>query len=182
MKDTSGVRFLNMSLCVTVDSAKGQDIAGTNKPLSTLAAILACREASPGIMEHEKTILVMKEHDYAKTPDMSQLAPLFRILTEETVTDGANRTKSRRRSRKNSELFNVRQTLSEARTNLLKDDGALSNHLNKMVSLQATLIHQLQEQVFFKGLETATVKRDKEQVSQSYLSPLVNPISLFVHI
>ncbi len=147
---------------VTVESMKGHDMATTKSSLPTLAAILACREASPGIMEHEKTILVMKEHDYAKTPDMTQLAPLFRLLTEEAVTSD-NRKSFRKGS---AELFNVRQTLSHVRTSLLKDDGAVSNHLNKMVSLQSTLIHELQEQVFYKGLETTTIKREKEQVGR----------------
>ena len=163
MRDSIRIKFSNMSFCVTVDSAKGQDMASTVTPLPTLAAILACREASPGIMEHEKTILVMKEHDYAKTPDMSQLAPLFRRLTGDGM--GSDTLPMRTKPlRKGSELFKVRQALADARTSLLEEDGAISNHLNKMVSLQATLIQQLQEQVFFKGLETTTVRREKEQV------------------
>ena len=164
MRDTNCTQFLDMSLYATVESTKGHDMATTKSSLPTLAAILACREASPGIMEHEKTILVMKEHDYAKTPDMSQLAPLFRLLTEEAVTNDTKRTNKKAFRKGSSDLFDVRQTLAEVRTTLLKDDGPMSSHLNKMVSLQATLIHELQEQVFYKGLETTTIKREKEQV------------------
>ncbi len=164
MRDPSSIKFSNMSLHVAIDSTKEQDMTGTAAaPLPTLAAILAYREASPRIMEHEKAILVMKEHDYAKTPDMSQLAPLFHLLTGQA---GGNDARPRRSKplRKGSGVFNVRQALADVRMKLLNEGGAVSDHLTRMVSLQATLIHQLQEQVFFKGLETTTIKREKEQV------------------
>lgn len=173
MRDITAIKVTEMSTSLDVEPSNGQSTRGTEKTsqMPTLAAILACREASSGIMEHEKTILVMKEHDYAKTPDMSQLAPFFRLLSEERpsldVEQSTGEKKPRRKG--SSELFNVRQALADTRASLLMDTNPLSDHLNSMVSLQATLINQLQEQVFFKGIETSTIRREKEQVQYMYM-------------
>ena len=171
MREETRFRVLDMAMYVTVESTNVQDVADTISTLPSLAAILACRDASSGMMEHEKTILVMKEHDYAKTPDMAQLAPLLHFLSEDGLPseEGVSKLTAEKGNKKafmkRPELLNVKMALSEARTRLLQEDSGLSTHLNKIVSLQATLIHQLQDQVFFKDLEMNTIKREKEQVS-----------------
>lgn len=172
MRDIAVTRVVEMSISDSNDD-HGCGSGGTPEGDGTfrspsMAAIMSCREASSGIMEHEKTILVMKEHDYAKTPDMSQLAPFFRFLSEERGVDN-DQSRMKIGHKGSGKLSSVRKALADNRASLLVDESPLSNHLSSMVSLQATLINQLQEQVFCKGVETSTIKREKEQVPYVYI-------------
>lgn len=129
----------------------------------SLAAILLCREATPSIMEHEKAIVVMKEHDYAKIPEFTQLAPLLRRLTSRAAES------SEPLSPQKGSLLSVQETISQHRKEtLLNSDNGISPYLRTMVSLQATLIHDLQEQSYIKEIETNAIRREKEQVMKTH--------------
>ena len=142
-------------------------------PVSPIISLLTCREVAPSLFEHEKALLVIKEHDYAKAPEnpqLMQLAPLF--LTEEAggcglTSDGALASSpcSSRKAMK-SVLLNCRNDMLNARENLAWRDqeGTTSSHLREVVSLQVALIRDQQEQLHDKDKELNAVRKDKEQV------------------
>ena len=159
-----------MAMCVTDENEKEREEEQVSSDMKTskgpgdiaspsLAALLLCREYVPSVMEYEKAVLVMKEHDYAKVPEFTQLTPLLRHLT----TSGEP-SPSARESQPEA-LTSVQDTISLYRSEtLLGLDNGVSPYLKTMVSLQATLIHELQEQSYIREIETNTVRREKEQV------------------
>ena len=168
MREVTGIPVVVMAMHVPRNTSEEEgmkDMAVTGSSLPPLAALLACREVCSSVMEHEKAILVMKEHDYAKAPELTQLAPFLRRLTEDEQKHSPDiSSNENRRQREDSELYSVRQSLAEVRLNLLLGESSTSTHLKNMVTLQAALIHELQEQIYFKDVETNKVRREKEQV------------------
>lgn len=153
-----------------------EDAAQPATDNSRLSVLLACRELTPMIMEHEKAILVMKEHDYAGVPELTRMAPLLHsltsgpLVTEEDFSqvDGSSPSSSRSLSHSTTRslLLNVRNTLADNRRDILTggSDGLMS-HFKEMISLQSILLHELQEQIQIKDIESSTAYREKEQVS-----------------
>ena len=168
-----GIGLLTLrDMAMRVTEEKGDYGGKASVPVATagsssLAALVSCREVSGEMMEYEKAVLVTKEHDYVKGPELTQLAPLLKSAwpaREEVSTDDVGKKKPGKQSQK-VELLSVINSLSLARENLLSDEnGGASSHLASMVSLQATLIHELQEQLHVREVETNTVRREKEQV------------------
>ena len=172
MKGIGLLTLRGMAMRVTEEKGDCGGKASAPVPVATagsssLAALVSCREASGEIMEYEKAVLVTKEHDYVKGPELTQLAPLLKSAwpaKEEASTSDVGRKRPRKGSQK-AELLSVINSLSLARESLLSNEsGEASSHLTSMVSLQATLIHELQEQLHVREVETNTVRREKEQV------------------
>lgn len=163
-------------MAVRVSGEKGDYGGRASVPVATegsssLAALVCCREASGEIMEYEKAVLVTKEHDYNKGPELTQLAPLLKSawpplnIRDEVSTVGVGKKSRTKGPSHKVELLSVINSLSLARESLLSSEGnGASSHLSSMVSLQATLIHELQEQLHVREVETNTVRREKEQV------------------
>lgn len=165
------------------------------EPTTHLSLLLASRDLlspSPWPTETEKAVLVLKEHSYACLPQITQLAPFLHRLassieekdkkddinpatTFKATTDklSSSPSSSPSSSKARSLLRNVRQTLSDTRRSLLIEEGGGvgeksmgSSHFREMISLQSTLIHELQEQVQLKDAESNMILREKEQVSK----------------
>ena len=142
-------------------------------PVAPLINLLTCREVAPSILEYEKALLVIKEHDYAKAPEnpqLMQLSPLF--MADETngcgltsSGDFASPSSFNRKAMKGV-LVNCRKDVFGLRENLArKDEGSMSSHLREVVSLQVTLIREQQEQLHEKDRQLNAVRKEKEQVS-----------------
>lgn len=171
---------------------KGRD--GCLYTPADLLAFLACRELSPRLLDYEKALLVVKEHDYARPPDrpmLLQLASMYVREAEETKPsettirectvvpgeDVAQNARVRgetgevcqsRRVTTEDVLLNCRNDVLGLRASLTRrgnDDGAaLATHLREIVGLQVALIREQQEQLHEKDGELKAVRRDKEQV------------------
>lgn len=153
---------------------------------SSLASLLLCTEAAPSIMEHEKAILVAKEHDYARRPSdygLMQLTPLIlqqmddgSALAADDVMENcrasrngqSSETRRQVKSLCKKDLLACQQMLLSARRDLLREsDEGVPGHLREMVVLQASLINTLQEQLHVREVELTSVRREKEQVRHS---------------
>lgn len=148
---------------------------------SSLASLLLCSEAAPSIMEHEKALLIAKEHDYAKTPNdygLVQLTPLILQQMEKANCESENfqaptndqnsEARQQVRSLVKKDLLGCQQTLLSARRNLLREsEEGIPGHLRELVAMQASLVNTLQEQLHVREVELSTVRREKEQVRHS---------------
>ena len=162
---------------------------------SSLASLLLCSEAAPSIMEHEKALLIAKEHDYAKTPNdygLVQLTPLILQQIEKENCEAENfqaprneqNSEARRKVRSlvKKELLECHQTLLSGRRELLREsETGIPGHLRELVAMQASLINTLQEQLHVREVELSTVRREKEQVRHSrvlqyYVSARLNRV------
>ena len=180
MRDINRFGLLTMAVHVTDEKSKDrrdnslEEVTSSGHLLPCLAALLVCREATPKIMEHEKAVLVMKEHNYAKAPELTQLAPFLQQLicpTDQTQSDppiDSENIRSLGRKQKNCsklELLGISETIMKTRQNtMLGEETSVSPYLRSMVTLQASLIHELQDQLHTREIETNTVRREKEQV------------------
>ena len=145
-------------------------------PVSPLTSLLACREIAPRILEYEKALLVIKEHDYAKIPERPELLQLASLcMSEEGMTGSSddslpqNGPSNQTRSRKAMKdlLLNCHSDVIRRRESLLnrqQDENSLSSHFREVVSLQVALIREQQEQLHEKDKELNTVRKEKEQV------------------
>jgi hypothetical protein len=141
---------------------------------SPLSTYLTRSELVPFVLELEKSLLVSREHDYAKAPD--RLAVLQATALLERSSDGAITHNSGRgveaktessRAEQCEELLNCCGELGRLRRSALLCSGenATSRHLRAVVGLQASLIREQQEQIYTKDRELASIRRDRDQVS-----------------
>lgn len=148
------------------------------RALSPLLRIFSSKEIVPRILDYEKALLVMKEHDYAKSAERPGVLKLSSLLIEPPpLCEDSERRK----------LDSVAQvdlnTLLSTRKDLLllresvskKEDSVVSNHLREVVGMQIELIREQQEQLHNKDKELNTVRKDKEQVSQPVQSLGTSP-------
>lgn len=161
--------------CPPVSSLAGpalNDSLARVHSVSPLINLLTCREVAPSILEYEKALLVIKEHDYAKAPEnpqLMQLSPLF--MTDEgngcgLTSSGAFASPSLNRKTMKGVLVNCRKDVFGLRENLArKDEDSMSCHLREVVSLQVALIREQQEQLHEKDRQLNAVRKEKEQVS-----------------
>lgn len=163
-------------------SANEDMVAREAVSCSSLASLLLCSEAAPSIMEHEKALLIAKEHDYAKTPNdygLVQLTPLILQQIEKENCEAENfqaprneqNSEARQKVRSlvnKKELLECHQTLLSGRRELLREsEKGIPGHLRELVAMQASLINTLQEQLHVREVELSTVRREKEQVRHS---------------
>lgn len=135
--------------------------------VSPLLSVFTSKEIVPKILEYERALLVMKEHDYAKAAERQEVLKLSSLLTEVLPPTEESRESvdpladidTLLNSRK--ELLLFRQSLSK------REDSVVSDHLREVVGMQIELIREQQEQLHDKDKELNTIRKDKEQVRTS---------------
>lgn len=155
-------------------SGKSEEAGATPNPPSPLPAFLRRSELVPIVLELEKSLLVSREHDYAKAPD--RLAVLQATTLLERKSDGPTDPRAGPRGAELCEnLLNCRVELGRLRRGLLLrgsgEDGRESancRHLRAVVGLQASLIREQQEQLYAKDRELASIRKDRDQVRNSH--------------
>eukprot|EP00731_Ephydatia_muelleri_P007756 Em0004g94a len=129
-------------------------------------------EVAPSIYQHEKALLVMREHDYAKASNDSPLlhfvancqSPQQDNDTSSINPDHVGKQYPNQRTVKDM-LLNCRRDLLNTRQQLArKDSSSVTEHLRELVALQVMLIHEQQEQLYGKDKELASVRKEKEQL------------------
>lgn len=129
-------------------------------------------EIAPSIYEHEKALLVMREHDYAKSPNTSPLlhyigncqSPQHDGDATPVNPDNVGQQNPNQRTVKDL-LLNCRRDLLQMRHQLAqRDPSSVTEHLRELVTLQVMLIHEQQEQLHGKDKELASVRKEKEQL------------------
>ena len=150
-------------------------------PTSPLLGLLACKELMPQVLEHERALLVMKEHDYASQPfrpEILQLSYTIQPTSEEGNRGGeaatATCTAEDSGERVEEECFGANRTLLNCRNDLLKLRASVSassscepvvtSHFREVVGLQVALLREQQEQLYRKDNELNAMRKDKEQV------------------
>ena len=140
----------------------------TKYAMSPLLRIFSSKEVVPVALEYEKALLVMKEHDYAKSPDRSEILKLSSLLGEPFQSCQEQREEVQPVEAAASDvntLLSTRKDLLLLRGSLSKrEDNFVSNNLRAVVSMQIDLIREQQEQLHCKDKELNTVRKDKEQV------------------
>lgn len=134
--------------------------------VSPLLRIFSSKEVVPRILEYEKALLVMKEHDYAKAPERPEVLKLSSLLVEPPLLC----EDSRDAMADVNTLMNTRKDLLQFRESSSKD-SVVSSHLRDMVGMQIELIREQQEQLHAKDKELNTVRKDKEQVKNRHKIP-----------
>lgn len=140
--------------------------------VSPLLRIFSSKEVVPKILDYEKALLVMKEHDYSKAADRAEILKLSSLLTEPLplCVDGEEMGKPLDSIADLNTLLNTRKDLLLVRESASKkEDSVVSNHLHEVVSMQIELIREQQEQLHDKDKELNTVRKDKEQVGKLLL-------------
>ena len=160
-------------------SEEAVDNLNTMPVPSPLTTFLTRSELVPYVLELEKSLLVSKEHDYAKAPDRAAILQATTVLerkAEATNEDENDRTapeagcgSSDSRPTPYHDLLNCCGELARLRCSLLhSDENVTSRHLREVVGLQASLVREQQEQLYCKDRELASIRKDRDQVS-SYL-------------
>ena len=157
------------------EAAAASDAAPAPSPLSTF---LTRSELVPFILELEKSLLVTREHDYAKAPDrvaVLQATTLLERKTEAATTlDGGARTEAG--GFRAEQLPGCCGELAGMRRNMLiSDENTTFRHLRGVVGLQAAIIREQQEQLYRKDRELASIRKDRDQVGRRYI-PVCLPI------
>lgn len=158
-------------------SSPGQsEEAGSLKTMpipSPLTTFLTRNELVPFVLELERSLLVSKEHDYAKAPDRAaifQATTLLERKAETTNHDDSTRGEvlcgsSCSKMAPSDELLNSCDELTRLRYSLLRsDENVTARHLREVVSLQASLVREQQEQLYCKDRELASIRKDRDQV------------------
>ena len=174
-----------------LNGSAAEPVAAARTPFSPLLSLLTCENTVPSLLECEKAVIVTKEHDYDRVPErceLMQLTPtILRMATETeaaramremdslvagTSNESEPRKKSQRKQTKcapslKNALLDCQQMLLSTRQKLLQpSEDCLSAHLRRMVGFQASLIHELQEQLHVRDVELVSVRREKDQVSK----------------
>ena len=139
---------------------------------SPLTAFLTRSELVPHVLQLEKSLLVIKEHDYANAPDRAailQASVFLEHTSEPTNSNDVARTAETScvgpRAAPHDELLNCCGELARLRRSLLRrDENVASRHLRDVVSLQAALVREQQEQLYAKDRELASIRKDRDQV------------------
>ena len=142
----------------------------TEYQFSPLLRILSSKEIAPTILEYEKALLVMKEHDYAKGPERPEILKLSSLLEEpcEIMKGGEQLVDSLADI---NVLLNVRKDLLQFRESVSKrDENLVSSHQREVIGMQIDLIREQQEQLHDKDKELNTVRKDKEQVCKQLIT------------
>lgn len=156
--------------------------SATNSPWTSLL------EIAPSIYEHEKALLVMREHDYAKLPNKSPLlqfvancrSPQQDNDASSVNPDNVGQQNPNQRTMKDL-LLNCRRDLLNTRQQLVhKDPNSVTEHLRELITLQVMLIHEQQEQLHGKDKELASVRKEKEQVSCTF--QLCSRFLIYLHV
>lgn len=133
--------------------------------VSPLLSIFSSKEIVPRILEYEKAILVIKEHDYAKKPERAEVLQLSSII-EGFPFASEGQKGATMLSDPVSTLMNASKDIQDLRESLCRrEDSLVSNQLRELVSIHIELIREQQEQLHDKDKELSTVRKDKEQVS-----------------
>lgn len=153
-----------------------------------LLACLACRELSPRLLDFEKALLVVKEHDYARPPDRPMLLQLASMYVRE-AEGTANKASVRERAAApghGQEAAAVARSAAEARGETeggeagcrgrhVTAEDVLLNCRNDVIGLRASLARRgsdddgaalathLREIV---GLQVALIREQQEQLHE----------------
>lgn len=133
------------------------------KCISPLMGLFGRKEYLPYLLEHEKTLLVVNEHSYAKAPDRPEVLQLSNIHSTQLscpdgdIADGMKDTEALLNAR--TDLLSLRDSLNRER-----NEPSVVGHLRQVVGLQVSLIREQQEQLHGKDKELGAVKKEKEQV------------------
>lgn len=148
-----------------VQNTKEPCSSNLNNCLSPILGLFGRKEFVPCLLEHEKALLVIKEHDYAKKPDRPEVLQLSSIHTTSLSNqDGDIASLTPNKDAK---------TLLNARTDLLllresfnqeRNEPSVVGHLRQVVGLQVALIREQQEQLHEKDKDLGAVRKEKEQV------------------
>lgn len=137
----------------------------------SLLGFLSSKELVPRILEHERTFLVIKEHDYAKAPDRPEILQLSNLCAADTSATEVENGALPFMKEASDALLNCRNDILRLRQSLVQDEGpAVTRHLRDVVGLQVALIREQQEQLYEKDRELNSVRKEKEQVSRFYSS------------
>ena len=130
------------------------------------AALLARGEAAPMVTEYEKALLVLKEHDYAKMPERFHLMQLSEVCTSRENKNSTSAACTQVDKSLMSALVGFRSELLGLREELLGTEESNSEvgYLRNIVTIQAALIKEQQEQLYEKDREVHSVRREREQV------------------
>lgn len=139
---------------------------------SPLTTFLTRSELVPFVLELEKSLLVSKEHNYAKAPDRVAVLQATTLLERRSEADichqegGGEAKTGSSRAEQCGELLNCCGQLGRVRRSVLlcSDESATSRHLRAVVGLQAALIREQQEQLYSKDRELASIRKDRDQV------------------
>ena len=133
---------------------------------SPLLGLLACRELLPPVLEHEKALLVMKEHDYAKAPHRPEILQLS-VSLERVREDGEAVEEGEGSCDATRTLLNCRNDLLKLRESLVGEariEPVVTSHFREVVGLQVALLREQQEQLYHKDSELNAMRKEKEQV------------------
>lgn len=133
-----------------------------------LLRVFSSKAIVPRILEYEKALLVMKEHDYAKAAERPEVLKLSSLLSELPPSSSGVReaTEPVESLEEVDALLSTRKELLAFRESLGKrEDSVVTHHLREVVGMQIELIREQQEQLHGKDKELNTVRKDKEQVS-----------------
>lgn len=135
---------------------------------SPLLRIFRSKEVVPKILEYEKALLVMKEHDYAKASERPEIIKLSSLLNECPLLCEDSRQPTTQPVDPMADLNTLLSTRKELvlfRDSLGKrEDSVLPNHCREVIGMQIELIREQQEQLQDKDKELNTARKDKEQV------------------
>ena len=140
--------------------------------VSPLTTFLTRSEFVPYILEQEKSLLVIKEHDYAKAPDRAAVLQASSMLEKEAESRNYNGREGEEfaapKPVDSDQLLSCFGELTRLRYSLLRsEDRREAKHLREVVGLQAALIREQQEQLYLKERELASTRKDRDQVSIS---------------
>ena len=140
---------------------------GSSSASSPLLGLLACRELLPQVLEHEKALLVMKEHDYAKSPYRPEILQLSLSL-QPTREDGETVEEGEESCPANRTLLNCRNDLLKLRESVGSQcEPVVTSHFREVVGLQVALLREQQEQLYHKDSELNAMRKEKEQVRKT---------------
>ena len=153
---------------LTEEASKAkQDVTVSLKPCAVdlkrcysptcMLGLLRRPELLPAVLEFEKTMLVIKEHSYARAPDRPEVLQLSNIhaIDLSSQDEDANTLLNAR-----TDLLQLRESIGNERS-----EPSVVGHLRQVVGLQVALIRDQQEQLYEKDRDMNAVKKEKEQAS-----------------
>lgn len=175
MKGPAGEETLTATCPKVEAKSTGDDSCQSASPYAAATAIkyeptpllriFSSREIVPKILEYEKALLVMKEHDYAKSEDRPGILKLSSLLSVPPLPSEEPKEDAQAMDCV-STLLSTRKDLLQCRENMFeRERNLISNHQREMIGMQIELIREQQEQLHDKDKELNTVRKDKEQVS-----------------
>lgn len=156
----------------STQSLLGPPSSGCVRLSPDIMGLFASRELAPVVLEHEKALLVIKEHDYAKAPERPDILQLSNIHEAHNISRSSLEAPFEREScvaspRKpyKDVLFNCRSDIARLREKVShQDDSLVGTHFRNVVSVQVALIREQQEQLHEKDRELGAMRKEKEQL------------------